>query len=82
MFAIGVAGRNLLKNASKKLKNKHLDLVIANKADKKNLPFGKGAKTVYLLDRLGRKKKLEKVTKRRIAGAILDTIGELCYTPN
>jgi len=74
--------RDLLKNASKKLKNKHLDLIVANRADRENLPFGKGAKTVYLLDRLGRRKKLEKVTKARIAGAILDTVGELCYTPN
>jgi len=74
--------RDLLKNASKKLKIKHLDLIVANKAGRKNLPFGGGAKTVYLLDRFGRRKKLEKITKARIAGAILDTVGELCYTPN
>ena len=73
---------DLLKNASKKLKIKGLDLIIANKVDRRNVPFGKGAKTVYLLDRFGRRKKLEKVTKARIASAILDTIGELCYTPN
>ena len=74
--------KDLLKNAAKKLKLKNLDLIVANKLDKDNMPFGKGAKTVYLLDRFGCRKKLEKVTKTRIARAILDSIEELCYTSN
>jgi phosphopantothenoylcysteine decarboxylase/phosphopantothenate--cysteine ligase len=74
--------KDLLKNASKKLKAKRLDLVIANKSDRKSAPFGKGAKTVYILDRLGVIKKLKNMNKARIASAILDTIDQLCYTPN
>ena len=74
--------RDLLKNASKKLKIKGLDLIIANKADRRSVPFGKGRKTLYLLDRFGSRKKLKGLTKARIASAILDTIDELCYTPN
>ena len=74
--------RNLLANALEKLKTKHLDLIVANKANSRNVPFGKGTKTVYLLDKLGHRKKLEKQPKERIARAILDTIEELCYTPN
>lgn len=74
--------QDLLKNAAKKLKAKNLDLIIANKSDRQNVPFGTGAKTVYLLDRSGRKKKLQKATKIHIAAAILDTIDRLCYTPN
>lgn len=74
--------RDLLRNAAKKLKLKDLDLIVANKADRHNVPFGGGKKSVYLLDKFGRRKKLEKVSKSRIARAILDTIEELCYTPN
>ncbi|MFH1594703.1 MAG: phosphopantothenoylcysteine decarboxylase [Candidatus Omnitrophota bacterium] len=74
--------KNLLGNAQKKLEEKSLDLIVCNKADKRNMPFGTGLKTVYLLDKCGRKKKLEKKNKVQIARAILDTIEELCYTPN
>jgi len=73
---------NILASARKKLKNKKLDLLIANKLDRQNVPFGKGPKDVYLLDRQGRVKKLKKVTKIFIARAILDTLEQLCYTPN
>ena len=72
---------NLLGNAIRKLRMKRLDLLIANKIDKNNDPFGEGKKTVYLLDKFGRRKKLEKITKACMAPAILDTIEELCYTP-
>ena len=73
---------HLLKNALKKLSQKRLDLIVANKADKRNVPFGTGEKTVYLLDRFGRKKRLKKARKSEIARAILDRVEELCYTPN
>lgn len=82
MVGFSLETENLLKNAAKKMKNKHLDLIIANKADRSNIPFGRGRKTVYLLDKYGHRKKLKKVTKTRIAGAILDTVEELCYTSN
>lgn len=73
---------NLIKNARGKLKKKALDLIIANKLDRTNMPFGGGLKTVYILGRHGFKKSVKKATKKRIARAILDTIDELCYTPN
>ena len=82
MVGFSLETGDLLKNATKKLKSKNLDLIIANKLNRHNAPFGRGRKTVYLLDNEGRRKKLGKMTKSRIAGAILDTIEELCYTPN
>jgi len=72
---------NLLRNASEKLKNKGLDLIVANALAPGNTPFGTGRKTVYLLDKLGRTKKLAKMTKTHIARAILDSAENLCYTP-
>jgi len=71
---------NLIKNAVKKMTNKRLDFIIANKYTPAASPFGRGKKTVYFIDRSGTRKKLENMTKKRIAGAILDTIDELCYT--
>ena len=71
---------NLLKNAAKKLKDKRLDLIIANKMGRKSGPFGKGAKSVCLIGKNGSVQRLKNTPKNRIAGAILDTIEELCYT--
>ena len=71
---------NLLKNAARKLKNKKLDLMVANRITKHASPFGAGAKTVYLLNKHGQVKILKKMPKTGIARAILDTIEELCYT--
>jgi len=73
---------NLIENARKKLKNKSLDLIIANKATREMSPFGKGKKNVYLIDRAGKQKCLKGVTKGVIARAILDRVDELCYTSN
>jgi len=72
----------LLANSSRKLKTKKLDLIVANKCGSGNTPFGRTRSTVYLLDKHGGTKKLNKATKTQIALAILDTINELCYTPN
>ena len=72
---------NLILNASKKMKQKGMDMVVANKVSKTCSPFGKGAKDIVLIDRTGNVKKLYKMEKSAIASAILDTIEELCYTP-
>lgn len=71
---------NLIRNSAEKLKKKKLDLIVANAINKSSGPFGKGVKTVYLLDNSGGLKKIEKKTKTAIAGAILDRVIELCYT--
>jgi len=71
---------DLIKNAAKKLKEKRLDLVAANKISRRNTPFGPGRKDMYILDKYGIRKRLRKTTKTAIASAILDTVEELCYT--
>lgn len=73
---------DLLKNSLRKLRNKRLDLIVANKAGGENSPFGKGKSAVYILNRCGCRKSLTGATKPQIARAILDTVEELCYTPN
>ncbi len=72
---------NLILNARRKMNQKGMDVVVANKVSKTCSPFGKGAKDIVLIDRFGNVKKLYKMEKSAIASAILDTIEELCYTP-
>lgn len=79
-FSIETTG--LLKNSAKKLKEKGLDLVVANAAGPKNDPFGGGPKTVFFLDASGGVKSLKNAQKTLIARRILDRVSALCYTSN
>jgi len=72
---------NLLKNAVRKLKEKSLDFIVANKASGGKTPFGKGLKTAYIIKGPNHIQKLERINKTGISRAILDTVEELCYTP-
>jgi len=71
---------DLLKKARKKLKEKRLDLIVSNRAGGRSAPFGDGPTSVYLIDGRGNVKTLKNVSKKRVSGAILDTIKRLCYT--
>ena len=65
---------NLFKNARQKLIKKDLDLIIANKVDKQNAPFGKGKKDFILVKRKGNPLYLRNKTKREVSCAILDIL--------
>ncbi|NQT21826.1 MAG: phosphopantothenoylcysteine decarboxylase [Candidatus Omnitrophica bacterium] len=62
----------LLKNARKKMADKKLDLIVANKLDSKNNAFGKGRKNFVLLRKDGRRSFYKNITKRKMAKAILE----------
>ena len=68
---------NLLKNARKKLIDKNLDLIIANKVDRKNLPFGEGRKSFVFLKKKEKPVYFKNKTKREIAGTILDIVKDI-----
>lgn len=68
---------NLLKNARKKLIDKNLDLIIANKIDRRNLPFGEGRKNFVFLRKREKPVYFRNKTKREIAGAILDIVKDI-----
>jgi phosphopantothenoylcysteine decarboxylase/phosphopantothenate--cysteine ligase len=70
----------LLQNALRKLKEKRLDLIVANKISRFRTPFGKSLTTVYLLDGDSPPQKLKNLPKSAIARAILDRVERLCYT--
>ena len=65
---------DLIKNATTKLKNKGLDLIVANKVGKNGTPFGPKRISAIILDKDGRKLRFKMVTKKEIARALFDRI--------
>lgn len=67
----------LLKNSMKKLKEKNLDLIVANALGKNNNPFGNHRVNVHLLWKDGRQRALKRISKRKLAAVLLDAIEKL-----
>ena len=80
IVGFSLESKNLVENSLKKLRDKSLDMVVANEITGEYSPFGAGKKTVILMDRFEWRRRLEKVEKDVIACAILDRVIELCYT--
>jgi phosphopantothenoylcysteine decarboxylase/phosphopantothenate--cysteine ligase len=64
---------DLLKNALVKMKEKGLDIIVANSAAGKS-PFGNKRTSVVILGKDGTKETLSNVSKKTCAGAIMDKI--------
>lgn len=65
---------SLLKNAKKKLKEKGLDMIVANSISKKKIPFGGGRKNYTLLFKNSKLIHIKNATKNKMACVILDTL--------
>jgi len=78
-FLVGFAAEteNLLANARKKLKAKHIDLMVANDVTKPGAGFEEDTNIVAMLVPDGGVVKLPKLSKIEVAHKILDTIIEL-----
>lgn len=63
---------DLVKNASRKLRRKNLDLVVANRIGRAMEGFEADTNRAIVLDRRGRRTELPLMTKGRMAEAILD----------
>jgi len=63
---------NLERNALKKLKEKNLDLIIANRLTGKDSLFGEKPVSILMIDRFGNKAILPRKTKKSLAKIILD----------
>ena len=77
LIGFAVETENLLKNAFAKLREKGLDLIVANQVGKGQNPFGNHRLSVHFLWKDGRRRRLKKLSKRRIATALLEAIEEL-----
>ncbi len=68
---------DLIGNATKKLEEKDLDLVVANLVDNAGGPFGAERNRAILLDSSGATEELPTLTKRELGDRILDCIRDL-----
>jgi len=70
---------NLIKNAKEKLKEKNLDIIIANKAEG-DYPFAGDTNRVAIIEHSGRVARLPELPKTEIARRILDRVVQLLGT--
>ena len=72
-LVIGFAAetKNLIQNATKKLEEKHLDMIIANLIEKENAIFGQEYNQIVIIDKQCNIHKSEKLTKHEIADIII-----------
>ena len=71
--------RQAVARARRKLREKRLDLIFAQQADRAGGPFGRRPVTAWLLTRDGRSTRLGRVSKARAARALLDKAEGLWY---
>jgi len=71
---------NLKKNAARKMKEKNLDLIIANKASGRLCAFGQGKTSILILGKNGTEERFLSMPKRDLAKIILDKIFGLKYS--
>ena len=69
--------RDLLKNAREKLKNKKLDIIVANDITVAGSTFGSDDNQVIIIDRKGNTEELPLISKSEVAHKILDKIIKL-----
>lgn len=70
------------KNAIRKLKRKRLDLMVANWYNSTNNPFGDNRTSMILMGRRGIKKRFYRMTKARVAKALLKEVLSLLRSKN
>ncbi len=70
---------NWLKNSSKKLKSKNLDLIVANRLTKSYNPFGDNKLDVCIIDKSGHRIYIDNRKKLFISHVLLDKIERLWY---
>ncbi|MCK4518666.1 MAG: phosphopantothenoylcysteine decarboxylase [Candidatus Omnitrophica bacterium] len=73
---------DLIPNACRKLREKNLDLIVANKKTKGLSPFGKEKPSGFFIDGGLKAERFTKIQKKALAGLIIDKIEKLWYTHN
>jgi phosphopantothenoylcysteine decarboxylase / phosphopantothenate---cysteine ligase len=66
--------QDLIANARRKVKNKHLDLIVANNITEKNSGFSVDTNKVTIIDKSGETTSLPLMSKREVADKVLDRI--------
>ena len=68
---------NIVDNALKKMKEKRLDLIVANDVTKKGIGFDSEYNQVSIVDQEGKVLQTEKMSKRQISQIIMDKIEDI-----
>jgi phosphopantothenoylcysteine decarboxylase/phosphopantothenate--cysteine ligase len=79
LIKVGFAAesRDVVGNAKKKLKQKTLDLIVANDITARDSGFGTNTNRVTIIDRKGKVNRLPLLAKREVAERILDKVTAL-----
>jgi phosphopantothenoylcysteine decarboxylase/phosphopantothenate--cysteine ligase len=72
---------NLMENAKQKLKQKGLDLIVANDITASDSGFDTDTNRVTIIDREGKVDSLPLIPKREVADKVLDRVAELFSKP-
>jgi phosphopantothenoylcysteine decarboxylase/phosphopantothenate--cysteine ligase len=78
LVGFSLESRDLISNAIKKMRQKNLDFVVANRIEKNKLPFGDRRVSAFIIDKKHKIKKISGATKQTIAGAILEAVAKHC----
>jgi len=65
---------NLIANAEEKLRNKHLDVIVANDITQPDAGFDVDTNRVIIIDKKGKTEELPLMTKREVAERVLDRV--------
>lgn len=77
LVGFALEDEDILKRAKKKLKTKNLDLIVANKINPKNPPFGNTKVEAIMIDKFGKINKTPLITKSQLASIIIKQVEEL-----
>jgi len=69
--------QDLLRNAQQKVRNKHLDFIVANDISDPTLGFASDDNRVHILDAAGRIEELPQMSKTALAAYILDRVQDV-----
>ncbi|VYT76193.1 bifunctional phosphopantothenoylcysteine decarboxylase/phosphopantothenate--cysteine ligase CoaBC [Clostridium tertium] len=74
LVGFAAESNNILENAKRKLKNKNLDYIVANDITSSDTGFGSDDNKVVIFTKDGEEINLDKMSKRKVASKIFDTI--------
>ena len=80
LVGFAAESNDVIENAKKKLVNKNLDLIVANDITSNDTGFASDDNKVIIISRDGEEKHLDKMSKRKVACEIFDTILKCCRT--
>jgi phosphopantothenoylcysteine decarboxylase/phosphopantothenate--cysteine ligase len=77
LIGFAMETQNLLANAAEKLKEKNMDLIVANDLKEEGAGFRTDTNIITIIDRTGKSESFGKMTKIEAAGEILNRVKKI-----